>query len=57
MDQQMAMYENAVQQAETLAHARQEMESALAAYLNLRADVLFTAPPVNLPNGAAGNRP
>jgi hypothetical protein len=57
MDQQMAAYENAVQQAETLSSARQEMESAVAAYLNLRADVLFTVPPINPPNGASGNRP
>jgi hypothetical protein len=57
IEQQMTMYGNAVQQAEILSRARQAMESAIAAYLDVRADVLFTAPPIAQPNGASGNSP
>lgn len=57
IDQQMTVYENTIQQAEVLSRVKQEMESAVAAYLDVRADVLFGSPPITPPNGASGNPP
>lgn len=57
VDQQMAVYVNAIEQAEILSKAKQEMESAVAAYLDVRTDVLFTSPAISPPNEAPGNLP